>query len=112
MRLTASGEAQAAIRIPPIAKEPKTMSKIESNPAPDAASDNNDFEQSLSQLESLVDRLESGQLGLDESLKLYEQGMGLAQHCQGMLEQAQQKVDVLKSQHQPPEAFNADDEFV
>lgn len=88
------------------------MSKIESQANQDTATENNDFEQSLSQLESLVDRLESGQLGLDESLKLYEQGMGLAQHCQGMLEQAQQKVDVLKSQHQAPENFNPDDEFV
>ncbi len=50
------------------------------------------FEQQLSQLESLVQRLESGQLSLEESLQAYEQGVRLTRACQQQLEQAQLRV--------------------
>lgn len=53
------------------------------------------FEQSLDQLESLVDRLERGQLLLDESLELFEKGMKLARICNQKLSRAERKIEVL-----------------
>ena len=54
-----------------------------------------DFEQALSDLESLVEQLESGELSLDQSLKQFKRGVELTRHCQGILEQAQQVVEQL-----------------
>lgn len=54
-----------------------------------------DFEKSLEELESLVERLESGELSLDESLKQFKRGVELTRHCQSVLEQAQQTVEKL-----------------
>ncbi|WP_406658082.1 exodeoxyribonuclease VII small subunit [Methanolobus sp. ZRKC2] len=53
------------------------------------------FEESLDQLESLVDRLERGQLLLDESLELFERGMKLARICNKKLSRAERKIEVL-----------------
>ncbi len=53
------------------------------------------FEQSLSELENLVEQLESGELSLDQSLKQFKRGVELTRHCQGILEQAQQVVEQL-----------------
>ncbi|MBT8064207.1 MAG: exodeoxyribonuclease VII small subunit [Xanthomonadales bacterium] len=54
-----------------------------------------DFEKSLAELESLVERLESGQLSLDDSLKQFKRGVELTRHCQDVLEQARQTVEQL-----------------
>lgn len=53
------------------------------------------FEQSVEELEEIVSALEKGETGLDESLKLFEQGMKLSKACQSMLDKATQKVTVL-----------------
>jgi len=54
-----------------------------------------DFERSLAELESLVERLERGDLPLDEALKTFERGIQLTRHCQTALKSAQQKVEIL-----------------
>ncbi|GAB4118830.1 MAG: exodeoxyribonuclease VII small subunit [Gammaproteobacteria bacterium] len=56
------------------------------------------FETSLQELEQLVEKLEQGQLPLDESLKLYEQGMETARHCQQQLDQARLVLEKLGQQ--------------
>ncbi|MDP0589222.1 MAG: exodeoxyribonuclease VII small subunit [Candidatus Endonucleobacter bathymodioli] len=53
------------------------------------------FEKSLSDLESLVQKIESGDLSLEESLSAFEQGIRLTRECQGALEKAEQKVQLL-----------------
>jgi len=53
------------------------------------------FEAALAQLESLVTRLEAGDLPLDEALRTFEQGVRLTRECQGALTAAQQKVQLL-----------------
>lgn len=53
------------------------------------------FEQSISELEEIVSRLETGEVTLDESLELFEQGIKLAKGCQKMLDTAEKKVSVL-----------------
>jgi len=54
-----------------------------------------DFEQALAELERLVERLERGDLPLDEALKTFERGVELTRHCQTSLKSAQQKVEIL-----------------
>jgi exodeoxyribonuclease VII small subunit len=54
-----------------------------------------DFEQALSELEGLVERLERGDLPLEEALKTFERGVELTRHCQTSLKAAQQKVEIL-----------------
>jgi len=54
-----------------------------------------DFEQSLGELQTLVERLETGELTLEESLAAFEQGIRLTRECQSSLSQAEQKVRLL-----------------
>ena len=54
------------------------------------------FEELYGQLEETVEKLEAGGLNLDEALALYEQGMGLARHCQEILDTAELKITRLK----------------
>jgi exodeoxyribonuclease VII small subunit len=54
-----------------------------------------DFERSLAELEAIVDKLEAGDLSLDESLKQFERGVQLTRVCQSALKQAEQKVEIL-----------------
>ena len=54
-----------------------------------------DFEKSLTELEDLVEKLEAGDLPLEESLKHFERGIGLTRDCQSALDAAQARVDIL-----------------
>jgi exodeoxyribonuclease VII small subunit len=53
------------------------------------------FEEHLTQLESVVERLEKGDLTLDDSVRLYEEGVKLSQACKKELEQAEGRIQVL-----------------
>jgi exodeoxyribonuclease VII small subunit len=65
------------------------------------------LEQSLKELEALVERLEAGDLPLEDALKQFEQGVKLTRTCQTILKQAEQKVEVLlkKTDTAEPTAF-------
>ncbi|MET0498409.1 MAG: exodeoxyribonuclease VII small subunit [Steroidobacteraceae bacterium] len=63
--------------------------------APAATPPPADFESSLTELESIVEQLEQGDLSLDDSLKQFERGVQLTRVCQGALKQAEQKVEIL-----------------
>ena len=54
-----------------------------------------DFEASLDALEQLVEKMEHGELSLEESLAAYERGVGLYRRCQTALEQAELRVRLL-----------------
>lgn len=54
-----------------------------------------DFEKSLAELEQIVERMEQGELSLDESLKQFERGIALTRSCQTALQEAEQKVEIL-----------------
>jgi len=60
--------------------------------------DSPDFEASLEELEAIVERLEQGDLPLEEALRTFERGVALTRQCQGALAQAQQKVEILLAQ--------------
>ncbi|HEY6482566.1 MAG TPA: exodeoxyribonuclease VII small subunit [Steroidobacteraceae bacterium] len=83
--------------------------------APDSAaadSDTPDFEHALSELEGLVERLERGDLPLEEALRTFERGVELTRHCQSSLNAAQQKVEILlkRGGQSSAEAFVRTDE--
>jgi len=54
------------------------------------------FEQALAELERIVRELENGQIGLEESLTHYEKGVTLLKRCYGQLQQAEQRMVLLK----------------
>ena len=53
------------------------------------------FEEALAQLEQIVQKLEKGELALEESLKLYEEGIRLSRLCHGKLEEAEGRIEML-----------------
>lgn len=53
------------------------------------------FEESMQRLEAIVGQLEKGECGLDQSLKLFEEGTRLADQCRELLDKAEQKVNLL-----------------
>jgi len=53
------------------------------------------LEGSLKELEALVEKLESGDLALEDALKEFERGVKLTRQCQTVLKQAEQKVEIL-----------------
>ena len=58
------------------------------------------FEQAMGRLEEIVGLLERGECGLDESLKLFEEGAKLAGQCEELLGKAEQKVNILLADDQ------------
>ncbi|MDB6164504.1 MAG: xseB [Xanthomonadaceae bacterium] len=63
-----------------------------------------DFEASLGQLEQLVEKMEHGELSLEESLAAYERGVGLYRRCQTALEHAELRVRLLTDPGNPEKA--------
>ena len=56
------------------------------------------FEESLKKLETIVDQLEKGDLTLEDSVKLFEEGVGLSAACKKELDTAEGKVQILIKQ--------------
>lgn len=56
-----------------------------------------DFEKKLKRLEEIVGKMEDGDLSLDDSMKLFEEGVKLSRDCQTQLSQAEKKVKLLLS---------------
>lgn len=56
-----------------------------------------DFEKKLNRLEEIVSKMENGELSLDDSLKMFEEGVKLSRECNSQLAQAEQRVKVLLS---------------
>ena len=55
----------------------------------------NDFEKAFQQLEKIVQRLESEELPLDESLQLFEEGIRLSRFCNQKLEEVEKKIELI-----------------
>ncbi len=58
------------------------------------------FEDSLARLEQIVNQLEAGNLPLEESLKVFEEGIALARHCARYLEEAEKRIEILTKDDQ------------
>lgn len=72
--------------------------------------DSPDFEKSLAELETLVERMEQGELTLEQSLAHFERGLVLSRSCQAALDQARLKVEQLVNdgESHASEAFDGD----
>lgn len=71
------------------------------------------FEQAMARLETIVAELEKGDLPLDESLKIFEEGIRLSKNCLKVLEEAERKIEVLvqdKNGKKQLRAFSPNDE--
>ncbi len=66
------------------------------------------FEQGVEELEEIIERIESGEVGLEESLSHYERGMALIQHCKTVLADCEQRVEDLTRELRRSEAEEAE----
>ncbi len=69
-----------------------------------------EFEQALDELERLVEKLEHGDVPLEEALRNFERGVELTRRCQSALKAAQQRVEVLLRRDAPPGPFAVSEE--
>jgi exodeoxyribonuclease VII small subunit len=60
------------------------------------------FEQAIGQLKEIVDRIEQGEIPLQDSLEQYEKGMALIKHCRDILQKAEKRIEKI-SREEPPE---------
>lgn len=67
------------------------------------------FEAQMEELESLIERIESGEIGLEDSIKAYERGVDLIKNCRGVLGQAEQRVEELSRKLQDDSAGEDDE---
>jgi exodeoxyribonuclease VII small subunit len=56
------------------------------------------FEQSIKELTSIVEKIEQGQIPLQDSLKQYEKGIALIKHCRGILQKAEERIEKISKQ--------------
>jgi exodeoxyribonuclease VII small subunit len=59
-----------------------------------------DFEGAIAELETIVKKLEDGDLPLETSLQLYERGVQLSRFCHAQLEQAEKRIEILNERGQ------------
>jgi exodeoxyribonuclease VII small subunit len=64
------------------------------------------FESAIAELETIVGQLEKGELPLEASLEQFEKGIHLAQKCQQVLTQAEQKIELLSANKNQPTGTN------
>jgi len=66
------------------------------------------FEQAIGQLKEIVNKIEQGEIPLQDSLEQYEEGMALIKHCRGILQKAEKRIERI-SKEEPPERENEED---
>ena len=59
------------------------------------------FEQAIQMLTGIVEKIEQGQVPLQDSLQQYEKGMALIKHCRTLLHEAEQRIEVITQQDDP-----------
>ena len=69
-----------------------------------------DFERALQELETLVEKMEQGELSLEDSLQHFERGVNLSRTCQQALKAAEQKVEILMQKNAREEITPFDSE--
>ena len=70
-----------------------------------------DFEAAIAELETIVKKLEEGDLQLESSLQLYERGVQLSRYCHARLEEAERRIEILNERGQlKPATLTSDDE--
>jgi exodeoxyribonuclease VII small subunit len=69
----------------------------------------NSFEENLEKLQEIVDRVDSGELGLEQMIASYEEGLALIKTCRSTLENAELKINKLVENSDKPEPFDIQD---
>ena len=64
-------------------------------PPDDAEAQGLTFEQAVERVEAIIERIEAGEIGLEDSIAQYERGVGLINRCRAILEQAEQRIEEL-----------------
>jgi exodeoxyribonuclease VII small subunit len=59
------------------------------------------FEQAIQQLKGIVDRIEQGEIPLQDSLEQYEKGMALIKHCRDILQKAEKRIERISKEESP-----------
>lgn len=76
---------------------------VKPSPTPKSSgvdAENLTFEQAVERLEAIIARIESGEVGLEQSIREYEHGVALLKRCRGILETAEQRVEELTAPKQ------------
>lgn len=68
------------------------------------------FEKALNELEKVVDKLESGDLPLEEAIKYYEKGMALSKTCDSILKDVSEKITHIMNEEGESEPFDLQEE--
>ncbi|MCJ7675185.1 MAG: exodeoxyribonuclease VII small subunit [Sedimentisphaerales bacterium] len=63
------------------------------------------FEQAIKELTSIVEKIEQGEIPLENSLQQYERGMALIQHCRTTLEKAEKRIEKISKQERPEDGI-------
>ncbi len=71
------------------------MAKPKQTPKDKATTESLTYEQALGELEAMIERIEQGEIGLEQSLTEYRRGAALLKRCRDILETAEQQIDEL-----------------
>ncbi|XAL99265.1 exodeoxyribonuclease VII small subunit [Phycisphaeraceae bacterium D3-23] len=71
------------------------MMPDETADTPDVAAASLSFEQAIEKLETMIDAIESGEVGLEDAIARYEQGQQLVKRCRSILDKAEQRITEL-----------------
>ena len=72
-----------------------------------------DFESAVAELDTIVKKMEEGDLTLEKSMELYERGLTLSRFCHAKLEEAERRIEILNERGEvkaAPATFGMDDE--
>ena len=78
------------------------MARRKSNPMSDESGAGPSFEDALAGLEGIVEAMENGQLPLEELVGHYERGSVLLKHCEGILQSAKTRIELITLRNQAP----------
>jgi len=59
------------------------------------------FEQAITELKGIVEKIEEGKIPLQDSIQQYEKGMALIKHCRGILQQAEKRIERISKDQAP-----------
>jgi exodeoxyribonuclease VII small subunit len=66
------------------------------------------FEQSITELKAIVEKIEAGQIPLQDSIQQYEKGMALIKHCRTILQQAEKRIEKISLDAEQADSVEAD----
>ena len=81
-----------------MSKQPRKPAKPAVDPALEAEVAAMSYEEAIEQLEAIIDRMERGEVALEDSLREYARGDALVRRCRAVLDQAEQRIEQISGQ--------------